>query len=84
MDGTTIVGLMAGTLTTLAFLPQVIRTWRSRSTKDISLWMFLIFCTGISLWLIYGILLVDVPIIVANALTLVLAGTILWFKIWFR
>ena len=51
MSFETALGLLAGSLTTIAFLPQVIRTWRTRSTADISLVMFLILCTGIALWL---------------------------------
>jgi MtN3 and saliva related transmembrane protein len=80
MEGVTLVGIAAGTLTTLAFLPQVIKTWRTRSTKDVSLGMFLVLVTGIALWLAYGLLTRDPPLIAANAVTLVLAGTILYFK----
>ncbi len=57
MPVVTIVGLVAGFLTTVSFLPQVLRTWKSRSTADISLVMFLIYVTGILLWLIYGLML---------------------------
>ncbi len=81
MDGVTVIGLLAGTLTTLAFLPQVVKTWRSRSTGDLSFGMFAVFAGGVTLWLIYGILLGDWPIIVANALTLSLALVILAFKL---
>ncbi|MEJ2004739.1 MAG: SemiSWEET transporter, partial [Cyclobacteriaceae bacterium] len=55
--------------------------WKTRSAKDISLSMFLLFCTGVLLWLIYGILIEDLPVIVANILTLFLASTILYFKL---
>jgi MtN3 and saliva related transmembrane protein len=81
MDGVTILGLAAGACTTLAFLPQVIKTWRSRQTGDLSLIMFLVFCVGVVLWLAYGLLVGDLPLIVANAVTLVLGGTILFFKL---
>lgn len=84
MDSVTLIGLAAGTCTTLAFLPQVIKVWRSRSTTDISLLMFLVFCTGLGLWLTYGILVEDIPLIVANLLTLVLAGTVLFFKLRYK
>ncbi|WP_245829822.1 SemiSWEET transporter [Thalassospira alkalitolerans] len=77
----TVLGLVAGSLTTLAFLPQVVRTWRTRSTADISLVMFLVLCSGIALWLVYGLVRGDWPVIIANGLTLVLASTILFFKI---
>lgn len=76
-----LIGALAGLLTTLAFLPQVIKTWQSRSAKDISLWMFVLFCSGVALWLVYGLMIAAVPVILANAVTLVLAGGILAFKI---
>jgi MtN3 and saliva related transmembrane protein len=84
MDYIKIIGLLAGICTTLAFLPQVIKTWRSRSTKDISLGMFLLLVLGLVLWLAYGLLLNDLPIILANGCTLLLAGCILVFKITFK
>ncbi|NET87288.1 MAG: hypothetical protein F6K45_04135 [Kamptonema sp. SIO1D9] len=83
MQYVTLIGLLAGTLTTIAFLPQVIKTWKSRSAQDISLGMFLLFCTGVFLWLVYGLLKQDLPVIVANCATLVLAGSILWMKLKF-
>ena len=77
----TIVGMVAGILTTVAFVPQVLRTWRTRSTADISLVMFLVYVTGIILWLIYGLMLKDIPLIASNAVTLVFSGTILGLKL---
>ncbi|MCU0420476.1 MAG: SemiSWEET transporter [Cyclobacteriaceae bacterium] len=74
------LGILAGTLTTISFLPQVIKTWKSRSAKDLSLGMFLIFSLGIALWLAYVFLIGDVPVILANAVTLVLSLTLLFFK----
>lgn len=74
------IGYAAGTLTTLSFLPQVIKTWQSRSAKDISLAMFLMFCIGVSLWIVYGALHQDLPVILANVVTLTLASIILGFK----
>ncbi len=79
-----IIGLAAAILTTLSFLPQVIRVVKTKSTKDISLAMFIIFCIGIFLWLIYGIIIKDTPIIIANAATFILAGIILVYKIRFK
>ena len=76
----TIIGLAAGTLTTIAFLPQVIKTWQSKSAKDISLGMFSTFCTGVFLWIVYGLSIGDLPILIANIVTFVLAFTILVFK----
>jgi MtN3 and saliva related transmembrane protein len=81
MSALTILGLAAGFCTTLAFLPQVLKTWRTRSTADISLGMFLVMVLGIILWLIYGALLGDLPLIAANSVTLFLAGAILALKI---
>jgi MtN3 and saliva related transmembrane protein len=77
----TLVGLVAGFLTTVSFLPQVVRTWKTGSTKDISLGTYVIYVTGILLWLIYGLMLRDVALICSNAVTLVLAATILVLKL---
>lgn len=79
MEWITIIGLMAGSLTTISFLPQAIKTWRSKSAKDISLAMFLCFCLGVVLWIIYGLFIMDIPVLVTNIVTLILAGTILFF-----
>lgn len=77
----TFLGLAAAFCTTAAFVPQVVKTWKTRSTADISLGMFLVLVVGIALWLVYGVLIGDVPLIAANLVTLVLAGTILAFKL---
>jgi len=79
-----IIGLTAAFCTTVSFLPQVIKTWKSGSAKDLSLGMFSFFCVGVALWLVYGILERDVPVIAANLLTLILASTLLFFKLRFR
>jgi MtN3 and saliva related transmembrane protein len=84
MESANILGLIAGALTTAAFLPQAIKTWRTRNTRDISLGMFAIFCAGTLLWLLYGLRIGAVPVIAANAVTLVLALTILVFKIRYK
>ena len=76
-----LLGSIAGILTTASFVPQVIKTLRSGQTRDISLAMWLAFCTGVSLWTIYGFLLEAWPIVAANLPTLGLAGTILVVKI---
>jgi MtN3 and saliva related transmembrane protein len=83
MMNTEILGLVAGSFTTLAFLPQVIKTWKSRSAKDISLGMFLLFSTGVALWLVYGLEIGALPIIIANSITLILSLAILAMKFWF-
>jgi len=79
-----ILGLAAGACTTIAFLPQVLKTWKSRSAKDLSLGMFSFFCFGVLLWLIYGIMVNDLPVIIANMLTLMLASSLLFFKLRFK
>ena len=78
------LGFTAGTLTTLAFVPQVIKSWKSKSTQDVSLAMFLVLCTGILLWLTYGFLINDTPLIVANGFSLLLTGSILIMKLRFK
>ena len=75
------MGLLAAFCSTAAFLPQVVKTWRTRSTKDISIVMFMVLVIGILLWLAYGIMIQDIPLIVANSVTLLFAGTILFFKL---
>ena len=80
----TVFGLAAGFCTTFAFLPQVIKTWKTRSTHDISLGMFLVMVIGTGLWLFYGIMIGDLPLIAANGVTLVFAATILIFKFRYR
>lgn len=84
MDAPTLLGLIAGSLTTLAFVPQVLKTWRTKSGNDISLGMFLLFSTGVLLWLIYGILIDALPVILANGLTLLLSLAILLLKLRYR
>lgn len=64
------LGLFAGMLTTIAFLPQVMRTWRTRRTDDISLVMLVMFSAGVGLWIVYGVLMKSLPIIAANIATL--------------
>ena len=83
MDSTTVLGLVAGTLTTISLIPQVIKTWKEKSAKDLSLWMFVAFCIGVALWLVYGVILGEVPIIVSNGVTLMLALAILTAKLKF-
>jgi len=77
----TAIGMLAAVLTTLAFVPQVVKTWRSHSTHDISLGTFTLLVVGIAAWLVYGALIGDMPLILANGVTLLLAGTILVLKI---
>ena len=78
------IGLAAGLLTTTAFIPQVWKIYRTKSGKDISARMFSLFSAGIVLWLVYGILLQSVPLILTNAVTLVLSLTIIGLKLRYR
>ena len=78
------LGLFAGTLTTIAFLPQLYKTWKSKSAKDVSTVMMITFCIGVFLWFIYGLAIHATPVIVANAVTLVLALLILVLKMRYR
>lgn len=75
------IGYAAAALTTLAFLPQVVKSWRSRSTGDLSTAMLLAFTSGIALWLLYGIALGSLPVVLANGVTLVLSGTLFVLKV---
>lgn len=84
MDADNLLGMIAGTLTTAAFVPQVVKTWRTRSTHDISLGMFALFSSGLVLWLVYGVVIGSLPIVVSNIITLALALTILYFKLRYK
>ena len=77
------IGFAAGILTTIAFLPQVILTWRTRRATGVSLGMYAVFTAGTALWLAYGIGIGSMPVIAANGITLVLAFCILAMKIRF-
>lgn len=78
------LGFVAGTLTTLSFLPQVHKTWRSKRCDDLSLPMLLAFALGITLWLVYGLILRAAPIIATNAITLALVLALISFKARYR
>lgn len=84
MEIHTIIGLAAGFCTTIAFLPQAVKTWKTKSAKDLSLGMYSIFCAGIVLWLTYGFLINDLPIILTNIASMSLALSILYFKLSFK
>lgn len=78
-----VVGMLAGLLTTAAFLPQAWRIWRTRSTRDLSLPMYAVFTAGVGLWFAYGIMIGALPIIITNGVTLLLSGAILAMKLRF-
>ncbi|KAA5602624.1 hypothetical protein F1188_20430 [Roseospira marina] len=83
LDLAPVFGYLAALCTTVAFLPQALKAWRSRSVGDLSLATFLLFTCGVASWLMYGILTVDWPIIAANVITLALAGSILVMRVVF-
>lgn len=78
------IGGIAGFLTTVAFVPQVVKIWTTKSADDISVLMFAIFTLGVALWLVYGLMLGALPIILANVVTLLLAVTVLVLKARYR
>ena len=81
---TIIIGMMAAILTTLAGLPQLIKILRTKKSNDLSLTMVLMFVFGILLWLIYGIMLGDLPLIIANSFAIIIQTTILYYKIIYK
>jgi MtN3 and saliva related transmembrane protein len=84
MQFITLLGFAAGTLTTLSFIPQVHKAWRTKRCNDLSWTMLFAFGTGVLLWLMYGVLLHAAPIIAANAFTLALIVVLLYLKIEYR
>ncbi len=84
MNSISLLGFAAGTLTTVSFIPQVVRSWRRRSVDDISLPMLLTFATGIGFWFLYGIATAAPPIIITNAATFALVVALIGMKFRFR
>ena len=80
MDGIAILGLVAGTITSVTFVPQVIKIWQTRSAKDLSIAMLLLLLLGVSIWLAYGILVKDIAIIYTNSMVLAMGLLMLFFK----
>lgn len=81
---TDLVGYVAAILTTIAFVPQTLTSWRTRNLSGVSLPMYSIFTAGVAMWLAYGVMLGSWPIIAANAITLALSGTVLALKVMHR
>ena len=79
-----IIGLAAATLTTAAFVPQVYKTWKTKSVDELSLTMYLVFFIGIVLWLIYGIYIDSFSIILANTITGLLVLLLIYFKLKYK
>ena len=75
------IGMVAAVLTTIAYIPQVVKIYRTKSARDVSLRMFSLLATGVSLWLVYGIMMRSAPLIFANFVTLALSLTVLGLKI---
>jgi MtN3 and saliva related transmembrane protein len=84
MDVQDLIGYSAATLTTVSFVPQALKTFRTRDVSGISLVMYSLFATGVALWLVYGLMLGEAPIYVANAITLALALAVLVMKLRYR
>ena len=84
IDFNEVIGLVAAALTTSAFLPQVYKTWKSKSAEGLSLTMYLVFFTGVVLWLIYGYYLNSLAMIIANTITAVLTIVLIYFKLTFK
>ena len=80
-DTITIIGLIAALMTTTSLLPQVIKSWRLKETRDISLLMFIFMAAGLFLWLVYGFLIHNLPIMVANSISFLFVLIILFFKV---
>ena len=84
MDTTVLVGYIAGTLTTIAFIPQVSRAWKLKETRDISLAMLVLFAAGVLLWTVYGIAVAAPPIIAANVVTFLFILVLVGLKMKYR
>jgi MtN3 and saliva related transmembrane protein len=84
MDYVTIIGLVAAAITVISLFPQLLKVWKTKATKDISLGMFSLFTSGVFLWFVYGILMKNPPIIIANCLGFVQALIILIFKVKYK
>ena len=84
MDTIVIVGYVAGALTTLSFVPKVVKAWKMRETRDLSLAMLVLFATGVILWTCYGIQVGSLPIIAANIITFTLILVLLGLKLWYK
>jgi MtN3 and saliva related transmembrane protein len=80
MDPIIITGYLAGLLTTIAFIPQVLRAWNLKETRDISLAMLVLFTIGIFLWALYGFWIGSLPVVIANSVTLLLVLALLAMK----
>ncbi|HTY14945.1 MAG TPA: SemiSWEET transporter [Methanoregulaceae archaeon] len=83
MEPSALIGYVAGTCTTFSFLPQVFRTWKMGSCRELSWVMLLVFSLGVFLWFVYGLYIGEMPVVLANGITLVLVVILFIMKIWF-
>jgi MtN3 and saliva related transmembrane protein len=84
MNAIQLLGLAAGTITSITFLPQVIQIWKTKSVKDLSMQMLLLLILGVTMWLIYGILVKDAAIIYTNSMVLTMSLVMMYFKFRFK
>ena len=84
MDYIKILGLAAGTITSITFLPQIIHVWKTKSAKDLSLNMLALLIIGVSMWLTYGIFVRDIAIIYTNSMVLIMSLILVYFKFRFK
>ncbi len=84
IDSIEILGLVAAVLTTSAFVPQVYKTWKTKSARNLSFTMYLVFFAGVMLWLVYGFFIDSLSVILANAVTGVLTLVLIYFKISYK
>ena len=84
MEPIEILGLVAGTITSVTFLPQVVKIWQTKSAKDLSLMMLLLLMLGVVLWLIYGLVVMSAAIIYTNSMVLAMSLIMLYFKLKFK
>jgi MtN3 and saliva related transmembrane protein len=84
MDYITVIGLIAALFTTVSLSPQLLKIYRTKSTKDISKGMFILYCGGVLLWFIYGVYMANLPIIIANGVGLIQGTVILLFKLKYK
>jgi len=84
MNATQLLGLAAGTITSITFLPQVIQIWKTKSAKDLAMPMLLLLILGVSMWLTYGIIVLDAAIIYTNSMVLLMSLVMVYFKLKFK
>ena len=84
MTGIQILGMLAGTITSITFLPQVVKVWKTKSAKDLSMLMLLLLMAGVSLWLVYGLVIADAAIIYTNSMVLLMTLILLYFKLKYK